>query len=156
MHEYRIHTLVDITNNGNLKRPFPFTTESGDLIHDKHTLSTARDQNSNFDTMIQILQMRGNITWERSPVKYEANLKDTDFGRNYEGKATVWTYSWETEQQDIYNNFESISGALVEDFDYVPIVNFCKETVTFPSSTFITKDTQFKNTYFKYEGPLNK
>jgi hypothetical protein len=64
MHEYRIHTLVDITDNGNLKQQFPFTTAAGNEVHDKHSLAMARDQNSNFDTMIQILQMRGNITWE--------------------------------------------------------------------------------------------
>jgi hypothetical protein len=61
MHEYRIHTLVDITDNGNLKKQFPFTTESGIKVHDKHTLAIARDQNSNFSTMLQLLQMRGNI-----------------------------------------------------------------------------------------------
>ena len=46
MHEYRIHTLVDVTENGNLKQPFPFKTPAGVEIHDKHTLSVARDQNS--------------------------------------------------------------------------------------------------------------
>ena len=55
MHEYRIHTLVDITDNGNLKRQFPFTTDAGHDIHDKHTLAIARDQNSNFGTMLQLL-----------------------------------------------------------------------------------------------------
>ena len=64
MHEYRIHTLVDITENGNLKQQFPFKTPAGNEIHDKHTLAVARNQNSNFSTMLQLLQMRGNITWE--------------------------------------------------------------------------------------------
>ena len=50
MHEYRIHTLVDITDNGNLKQAFPFKTEAGEVIHDKHSLSIARRQNSNFNT----------------------------------------------------------------------------------------------------------
>ena len=36
MHLYRIHTLVDITNNGNLKQQFPFKTEADEVIHDKH------------------------------------------------------------------------------------------------------------------------
>ena len=67
MHEYRIHTLVDITENGNLKQQFPFKTPSGDEINDKHSLAVARNQNSNFSTMLQLLQMRTNITWEHLP-----------------------------------------------------------------------------------------
>ena len=53
MHEYRIHTLVDITDNGNLPQAVPFTTPSGELIHDTHSLAGARDQNSNFNPMLQ-------------------------------------------------------------------------------------------------------
>ena len=57
MFEYRVHTLVDITDNGNLKQQFPFKTLSGDVIHDKNSLAIARNQNSNFNTMLQLLQM---------------------------------------------------------------------------------------------------
>jgi hypothetical protein len=71
MHEYRIHTLVDITDNGNLKQQFPFKTLAGHEIHDKVTLSIARDQNSNFATMLQLLQMRGN----RSNRKFSARFQ---------------------------------------------------------------------------------
>jgi hypothetical protein len=64
MHEYRIHTLVDITENGNLKQAFPFKTRNGEVIHDKHSLAIARNQNNNFNTILQLLQLRGNITSE--------------------------------------------------------------------------------------------
>ena len=69
MHEYRIHTLVDITHYGNLKQAFPFKTTQGDTISDKHTLAIARNQNNNFNTLLQLLQLRGNITWEQPPQK---------------------------------------------------------------------------------------
>ena len=71
MHEYRLHTLVDITDHGNLKRTFPFTSNAGVLINDKNSLSLAKNQHNNFSTMLQILQMRGNITWEQSPQKVD-------------------------------------------------------------------------------------
>ena len=97
MHEYRIHTLVDITNNGNLKQQFPFTTDAGHNINDKHTLSLARDQNSNFDTMIQILQMRGNVTWEVPPQKIELpTLGNYNFGSYYEGQHNTWHFQFFT------------------------------------------------------------
>ena len=51
MHLYRIHTLVDITNNGNLKQKFPFKTDANEVIHDKHSLAIARNQNSNFKSI---------------------------------------------------------------------------------------------------------
>ena len=62
---------MDITDNGNLKKAFPFQTEAGHTIQDKQTLSIARDQNSNFATMMQLLQMRGNITWDLAPQRIE-------------------------------------------------------------------------------------
>ena len=87
MHEYRIHTLVDITDNGNLRQQFPFKTKNEQVIDDKHSLAMARDQNSNFDTMIQILQMRGNITWEVPPQKIELPTPGNyNFGSYYEGQ----------------------------------------------------------------------
>ena len=63
MYEFYVHTLVDITDNGNLQKAFPFQTKSGDVIHNKETLSIAKNQNSNFNTMLQLLQIRGNIVW---------------------------------------------------------------------------------------------
>ncbi len=63
MHTYMVHTLVDITDNGLLRGEFPFKTKSGEVVHDKQSLFIARNQNSNFTTMLQLLQIRGNITW---------------------------------------------------------------------------------------------
>ena len=157
MHEYHVHTLVDITSNGNLKQAFPFTTMSGNSVQDKHSLATARDQNSNFNTMLQLLQMRGNIVWENTPVKVEMpNLANHMFGSFYEGKQTMWNFQFFTEQPGVYGDFQDPTMFLVEDFHYVPIVSFCKETVTFPRSTFDTQNIRTINTYFSYSGPVDK
>lgn len=67
MYTYAIQTLVDITENGDLRKQFPFKTKSGELVHDKHSLEIARNQNSNFTTLVQLLQMRGNIIWDGPP-----------------------------------------------------------------------------------------
>lgn len=153
MYSFAIQTLVDITENGNLKREFPFKTKSGELIHDSHSLEVARNQNANFTTLIQLLQVRGNIVWQEGPVRSETVLNQNKiFGTHYEGKATMWTFVWETEQQDVYNDIQTPCGSLITDFDYVPVLNFCKETVTFPASAFITQDAKFKNTQFTYLG----
>ena len=156
MHEYRIHTLVDITENGNLKQAFPFKTPSGEMIHDRHSLAVARDQNSNFNTMLQLLQMRGNITWELPPYRITDTIKNHTFGSFYEGTQTSWHFQFFTEQSGVYGDLQDPVAQLVEDFHHVPIVSFCKETVTFPLSTFDTQDLRTLNTYFSYAGPIDK
>jgi len=171
MHEYHVHTLVDITNNGNLKQQFPFKTSSGDVIHDKNSLAIARDQNSNFNTMLQLLQMRGNITWESPPVKMELpSLANHCFGDFYEGKQTMWNFQFFTEQSGVYGDFVDATAGLVEDFSLIPIVADCMNTAHLPIHTFVTKEMQGTdrqkiigalaggviNTYFSYAGPADK
>jgi len=157
MHEYHIHTLVDITDNGNLKKQFPFKTLSGDLVHDKDSLAVARNQNSNFNTVIQLLQLRGNITWESPPLKTEVpTLSNHCFGHFYEGKQNIWNFQFFVEQSGVYGDMREPTSLLGQDFHQVPVVSFCKETVTFPNSTFDTLNSQTINTYFSYSGPTDK
>jgi len=157
MYSFAIQTLVDITENGDLKKAFPFKTKSGDLVHDAHSLEIAKNQNNNFTTLMQLLQIRGNITWEDTVIKQEKILtQENTFGNHYDGKHNVWTFVWHTEQQDVYRDGTNEVGQLDNDFDNVPIINFCKETATFPSAAFLTTDTRFKNTVFNYLGVQNK
>lgn len=157
MYEYRVHTLVDITDNGVINKPFPFKTGSGEVIHDKHTLAIARNQNANFNTMLQLLQMRGNVTWENPPERLELqSLGNHGFGSFYEGKHTTWHFQFFTEQPGVYGDTIDPTAFLHDDFHQVPIVSFCKETATFPLSTFDTQTPTTINTYFSYAGPTDK
>ena len=171
MHEYRIHTLVDITDNGNLKQQFPFTTTAGNEINDKHSLTIARNQNSNFSTMVQLLQMRGNITWEQSPQKIDLpNVANHMFGSYYEGPHSTWHFQFFTEQSGVYGDTFDPTQNLVEDFSLIPIVADCTNTANLPVQTFMTREMQgterqkvigalaggIINTYFSYSGPIDK
>jgi hypothetical protein len=171
MHEYRIHTLVDITDNGNLKQQFPFKTLAGNEIHDKHGLAIARGQNSNFSTMMQLLQMRGNITWDHPPQKIELpNLGNHNFGSYYEGAHTTWHFQFFTEQSGVYGDFADPTVSLLDDFSLVPVIPDCHNTAHFPVQTFVTKELQgtdrqkvigalaggIINTYFSYAGSIDK
>ena len=62
----------------------------------------------------------------------------------------IWTFVWQTEQLDVYALNNERVGQLMEDFDQIPVVNFCKETATFPASAFLTQDRQTINTYFTH------
>ena len=156
MYEFRVHTLVDVTENGNLRREFPFKTKTNEVIHDKHTLTIARNQNSNFNTMIQLLQIRGNITWETPPMRLNDPIANMRFGSVYDGKQNSWHFTFFVEQPEVYGIPQEPTAQLIEDFHLVPILNFCKETATFPTATFITQDSKTINTYFSYAGEYNK
>ena len=92
MYTFCIHTLIDITENGPLKEQFPFKTKSSEIVHDKETLQIAKNQQSNFTTLIQALQLRGNIVWEHTPIKIHENIVNMRFGTAYQGKHTVWNF----------------------------------------------------------------
>ena len=126
------------------------------MVHDKNTLTIARHQNSNFNTMIQLLQMRGNITWEIPPMRINETLGNSAFGSAYEGKQMSWHFAFFTEQSDVYGEPQEPTAQLMDDFHLVPILSFCKETATFPTATFTTQDSRTINTYFSYTGEYNK
>ena len=176
MHSYMMHTLVDITKNGSLTKTFPFETNAGDLIDGKEALRTARRQNANFETMIQLLQIRGNITWEDNPIKIDHDLVNTKFGKYYEGHHRSWHFTFYTEQSEVFGMAANPTEQLAEDFNLVPMLTECKETAHFPIQTFVTSDLQqptvntgtneqkvinalsgdIINTYFSYGGWQNK
>ncbi len=156
MHQYMIHTLVDITQHGDLKKTFPFTSKSGELIHDKDSLLVAKNQQSNFTTLLQTLQLRGNIVWEHPPIRIHENIANMRFGTAYFGKHYIWNFMWQVEQEEVYSLNQDKYGQLKDDFDIVPVINFCKETATFPASAFITTDPRTLNTYFSYVPEENK
>ena len=139
-----------------MKKAFPFKTIGGEVIHDKTSLITARNQNSNFATLLQLLQMRGNVTWEVPPTKLNQSVANMRFGSNYEGKQNSWHFQFFTEQVEVYRDPQNPTNHLIDDFHLVPILNFCKETATFPTATFITQDSRTINTYFSYAGEYNK
>lgn len=156
MHTYRITTLVDITENGVLRSQFPFTTKSGELVHDSNTLTIARNQQANFTTLLQLLQMRSNINWEGTPGRVTEPVANWRFGTAYEGKHNIWQFEWQVEQPGVYAFDGDDCGGLIEDFDQVPIINFCKETAAFPKNVFNTQDPRYINTYFTKTVDLDK
>ena len=171
MYEYRVHTLVDITDNGSLHRSFPFKTPTGEVIKDRQSLLIARNQNNNFNTMLQLLQMRGNITWDHPPQRIELpNLGNSNFGSYYEGAHTTWHFQFFTEQAGVYGDVSDPTGSLLDDFSLVPVLTDCHNTAHFPVQTFVTKELQgtdrqkvigalaggIINTYFSYAGPIDK
>ena len=101
--------------------------------------------------------MRGNIIWENPPSRIEIpSTGNHGFGSFYEGKHNTWHFQFYVEQSGVYGDINDPVGQLIDDFHHVPVVSFCKETVTFPTSAFDTQDYRTKNTYFSYAGSVDK
>ena len=120
MIEYLGYSLVDITNTGVIR-------ESGD--------PKARNQQRNWETLVQCLSLRTQAHNIRTPEIVTVNLDDFDlagdlFGEIYTGESKVWLFSWQIESAGIYDS-DVPMALLLKDFEDVPICTFLDETARF-------------------------
>lgn len=120
MPRYKIITLVDITKSN------PSRTE---LSHLK------RSQQDNFNSLIQTIGLRANLSWNIDPMMKEGRLP-----LPFEGKGAYWEWEFEVETRDVFlKDIDSI-GLLLEDIHGVPIVDGLNNTVSFDIPIFNTKE----------------
>jgi hypothetical protein len=127
-----IKTLVDITNT-NVTR----LTQGSQL---------ALDQNRNFNTLRQCLELRSIIVYDTKPIVEKINLKDLGFGSAYKGSHYVWTFTFSPDRADAYlDSLGSKSGFLDNDLHAVPVIINLSETINIRKAIFDCKDSQYKN-----------
>ena len=120
-----IQTLVDITETGVRKGP------------DK----VAVGQQTNWDTLVQVLGLRANPEPQQGSMK-KVDISKSDFGSDHKGKHNVWTYSFWLPEGSI-----SIDN-LIEDFNLVPYISNLDETIASKVHVFLTKDNKKCNILF--------
>ncbi len=125
-----IETLVDITKSG-VKRK-----GQGDDIK--------LAQQSNFNTMQQVINMRSLINENSDPFVTTKDITG-QFGSKYKGEHKVWTYEFTIDRDSVYATAKDDAGLLKDDFQGIPIIGGLTETVSKPS-TFKVKGTTDKNT----------
>jgi hypothetical protein len=101
MPRYQIITLIDITRTG--------ATKSTGTVHEQN-------QQSNFNSLRQTIELRSNVTWSRDPIKLSGRLPDNS-------KATHWLWEFEVEREDLFLSDNNPVGLLIEDLHGVPIVD---------------------------------
>jgi hypothetical protein len=119
------YTLVDITNTGVIK----YTVEQ----------AQQRDQQRNWETVLQILSMRTQLFRVEQVDVLVENVKQYNFGSAYQGKQRIWSFEFDIEFQN---------AILLDDFKTVPIITGLSETVVMPMQLFYTSGEN-KNIYFK-------
>lgn len=108
------------------------------------------DQHRNFTTLIQCAEIRSIVVFDLNPTVEKVDIKGMGFGSDYKGKHNVWTFSFDPDRQDVYNDGEGNSLLLlINDLHQVPVIKNLTETVNIDKAVFDCKDNQYKNILIK-------
>jgi len=120
MARYQILTLVDITRSN------PDRSEL-----DKTKLG----QQANFNSLLQAIGLRANVTWEQDP-----EMKDGRLPHPRTGKANHWIFEFDTERELLfYKDDTAPTGLLMDDLHGVPIVDQLNNDVDIYPAIFATR-----------------
>jgi len=129
---YIIYTTVDITNTGQ------YRTESGK--------EADRWKEQNFQTVLQTLGIRSNVTFESKPEIM--TVKGSILGFNTNSIIKVWSFSFISEREYSFGTDTNPVGYLITDFEGVPYINGLDESMEQNYNVFVT-DGPARNIIFK-------
>ncbi|CAB4129667.1 hypothetical protein UFOVP116_75 [uncultured Caudovirales phage] len=134
---FTCYTLVDITNTGAIRYN---GSTAGQL---------KRDQQRNWETLVQSISLRAQPIFLQSPVVQTVNeLGDYDFGSQITGPVRIWSFVFGAEHRDIYS-----IERLMKELHQVPVTVNLTESICFSPAIFDTR-SEFKNTYFALNQPI--
>jgi len=119
MARYKLITLVDITRTNSVR------TESSQL---------KVNQQANFNSLVQAIELRSNVEWQADPKKYTGSLP-----RPLVGKAVHWIWEFECEREEIFLHDNDPTGLLKIDLHGVPIIPLLEDSVDIHPAIFQTK-----------------
>ena len=120
--DYKLYTLVDITHTGQHRH------ESGK--------EDARWKEQNFQTVLQTLGMRANITYKNKPAVTEVSGRLVGF--DTDEVIRVWRFDFETERDHLFESNEDPVGFLKNDFHLVPYISGLDELMEQTYAVFTT------------------
>lgn len=129
---YIIYTTVDITNTGQY-RPDPGREAD-------------RWKEQNFQTILQTLGIRANITFEEKPKI--TNIKGSILGFETNSIIKVWSFSFMTERDYSFGTDENPVEYLITDFEGVPYISGLGESMEQNYAVFVTEGPA-RNIIFK-------
>jgi hypothetical protein len=131
--EYKLYTLVDITHTGQHR------TEPG-----KESL---RWKEQNFQTVLQTLGIRANVTFTNSPIATEVSGKLVGF--DTDDLVRVWRFDFNTDREHLYEKASDPVGFLKDDFMLVPYISGLDEAMSQHYAVFNTEDPGKNIVFFK-------
>ena len=121
--EYKLYTLVDITHTGQ------FRNELGK--------ESDRWREQNFNTVLQTLGIRANITYRNKPTVTEVSGRVIGF--DTDDIIRVWRFDFSTERDHLYEKDNDPIGYLKEDFHLVPYISGLGELMAQEYAVFNTQ-----------------
>jgi len=131
--DYKLYTLVDITHTGQNR------TEPG-----KETL---RWKEQNFQTVLQILGIRANISYSQSPTMTEVGGRIAGF--DTDEIIRVWRFDFSTDRDFLFEKAGDPIGHLLEDFHLVPYIAGLDEAMEQNYAVFNTLNPGKNISFFK-------
>jgi hypothetical protein len=122
--DYKLYTLVDITHTGQHRNEFG---KEGD-----------RWREQNFQTVLQTLGMRSNVSYKNAPTATEVGGRLIGF--DTDEIIRVWRFDFSTERELLYEAGEDPVGFLKEDFHLVPYISGLSELMAQNYAVFNTAD----------------
>ena len=122
--EYKLYTLVDITHTGQHRNEFGKEDD--------------RWREQNFQTVLQTLGMRSNISYRNSPTVTEVGGRLIGF--DTDEIIRVWRFDFNTEQEFLYEEGEDPVAYLKQDFHLVPYISGLSELMEQNYAVFNTGD----------------
>jgi len=129
-----VYTLIDITATG---------------VTNYSTDARARNQQRNWETVHQIINLRTQCPIEAVPASYKlVDMSSHEFGSFYLGQHRCWKFIFNTEYPAVLGTGHDPFERLRYDFNSVPVIIGLDETIHMPDPVFYL-DGLLKNTYFK-------
>ena len=145
----KCYTLYDIT-----KSNITFRKKFVEIVNADERKS--RSQQSNFETILQIINMRSQPENISSIDKIDLAVNDLNkynFGYLYNEKyaktdrAVIWKFMFSIDHPDVFHNGIEELGNLLNDCEQVPMITGLEETFTLPQQMNTTDE--LRNIYFE-------
>jgi hypothetical protein len=132
MQRFTIQTLVDITETKQYRH------QPGEEL--------AKHQQQNFVTLLQTIGLRANPIFSKGPTITNKDLNTYNFGKNYSGVHSVWTFVFDIEYEGAFTDGNSDHALLIKDLRFVPIITGLNETINIELAVFDTSNLDTCNT----------
>ena len=110
-------------------------------------LQRQMDQQKNFTTLQQCLELRSIIEFTQLPCCNQIDIDGMEFGSVYAGQHNVWTVAFDTDRDDVYTDASGDKiGLLIDDIHGVPIITNLDETINIIKAVFDCRDAASCNT----------
>lgn len=160
---FTVYTLVDISQTGivaQYRTGVPaFMDDINQLINNEESWNKSRGQQSNLETLIQTISLRGNPMYIDTPRKYNVeDVTELNFGSSFKGQQVFWVTSFTVEQPGLYveRGQENIPGSgLIKDLTNVPIITGLTETAKIKTPIWNATDPKTKNIYITSSDKLS-